>query len=469
MVRLIATIIWAVFTIALFWFNRQKDVKTSPALWIPTFWLFIGTSRNIAEWFHYSAGGQGDRYLEGNPLDRAILSGVIALGIVVLISRGSQLTRLLRTNLPILSYFLFCALSALWSDFPDVSFKRWFRAIGDVVMIFIVLSDPNWMAAVKRLLSRVGLIAIPLSALFIRYFPELGRAYSRGGAPSWTGVATDKNALGMLSLILGLSALYRVLEMYTGKEGPRKRGPLYVQATLFFLSLYLLLESNSATSAACLGLAGGPMVLTYLYPWARKSGALRLLVAAVILVPFSSMFLGLGTGLVQDLGRDTTFTGRTAIWRYAIPMVPNPVVGAGFESFWLGHRIADMERLINQNVNQAHNGYIEVYLNLGFVGLVLLAALLITGYRRIIPDVRSQSNLGSLRLAFFIVAVAYDFSEGGFKMMSPVWFVFLLAIAVTPKKIAVPNPIAKFSARIAKPATRAPAKVPAFQRFASQS
>ena len=469
MVRLIAAILCAVVILTLFRLNRQKDIRTSAALWLPTFWLFIGTSRNIAEWFHYSSEAGADRYLEGNPLDRTILSGVIALGIVVLILRGRQVITLLRSNLPILAYFLFCASSALWSDFPDVSFKRWFRATGDVVMILIVLSDPDWVAALKRLLSRVGLLVIPLSVLFIRYFPELGRSYSRGGAPSWTGVATDKNALGMLSLILGLAALYRFLEMYTGKEGPRKRGPLFAQATLFLLSIYLLLESNSATAAACFGLAGGPMVLTYLYSWARRAGTLRLLVAAVILVPFSSMFLGLGTGLVQDLGRDTSFTGRTAIWHYAIPMVPNVVVGAGFESFWLGHRIKDMERLINQDVNQAHNGYIEVYLNLGIVGLLILSALLITGYRRIIPDVRAQVQAGSLRLAYFIVAVAYNFSEGGFKMMSPVWFVFLLAIAVTPKPVVAESPIRRFPARIAKPITRAPAKVPAFQRFAGQT
>lgn len=468
MARLLGTIIWAICTLALFWLNREKS-RTSAALWIPTFWLFIGTSRNIAEWFHYSGDSQGDRYLEGNPLDRAILSAVIALGIVVLITRGRVVVNLLRQNFPILIYFIYCGASALWSDYPDVSFKRWFRAVGDIVMILIVLSDPDWILALKRLLSRVGILVIPLSVLFIRYFPELGRAYSRGGAPSWTGVATDKNALGMLCLILGLAALYRFLEIYTGKEGPRKKGPLYAQGVLFLLTLYLLVQANSATAAACFGLAAAPMVLTYLFPWARKPAMLRFMVTAVIVVPFSSMFLGLGSGLVQDLGRDTTFTGRTAIWHYAIPMVPNSLFGAGFESFWLGHRITDMERLIGQGVNQAHNGYIEVFLNLGYIGDFLLAILLITGFRRILPDVRSQSQAGSLRLAYLIVAIAYNFSEGGFKMMSPVWFLLLLSIAIIPKKVVPEKPLAKLPVRNTKPVARIPAKVPAFQRFASQS
>jgi len=61
----------------------------------------------------------------------------------------------------------------------------------------------------------------------------------------------------------------------------------------------------------------------------------------------------------------------------------------------------------------------------------LLGTLLVTGYRRIVNSVISQTDAGNLRLAFFIVAVAYNFSEGGFKMMHPVWLTFLLSTAVT--------------------------------------
>jgi len=61
-----------------------------------------------------------------------------------------------------------------------------------------------------------------------------------------------------------------------------------------------------------------------------------------------------------------------------------------------------------------------VYLNLGWLGVILLATLLVTGYRRTVAAARGQTRAGSLRLAYFVVAVAYNFSEGGFKMMNPV-------------------------------------------------
>jgi O-antigen ligase len=180
------------------------------------------------------------------------------------------------------------------------------------------------------------------------------------------------------------------------------------------------------------------MVMTQLFQKARNATILNLAVAATILVPFSAMFLGIGSGLVQNLGRNTTFTGRTAIWHCAIPMVGNPIIGEGFESFWLGQRLLDIERCIDQGLNQAHNGYIEVYLNLGWLGLILLAILLVTAFRRVVKAARCQTRAGSLRLAFFIVAVDYNFSEGGFKMMNPVWIFLLAAIAIIPE---APTPV----------------------------
>lgn len=403
------------------------------ALWVPVCWLFICSSRNVSEWLHYSGDAGANRYLEGNPLDRVILTGLLLVAVLVLIRRGARVLALLKANLPILLYFLYCGISFLWSDYPDVSFKRWFRALGDVVMILVVLSDTDWYGALKRFLTRVGFLVIPLSVLFIRYFPELGRTYSRGGAPTWTGICTDKNALGIMSALFGLASLYYLLEIYRRPRGERARGPRFAYGIIILTSAYLLYASNSATALSCFLLGGSLMVMTQLFQKARNPAVLNLAVTAAILVPFSAMFLGIGSGLVETLGRNTTFTGRTAIWHCAIPMVGNPVIGEGFESFWLGQRLLDIEKCIDQGLNQAHNGYIEVYLNLGWLGAILLAILLVTGYRRAVAAARCQTRAGSLRLAYFVIAVAYDFSEGGFKMMNPVWICLLLAIAIVPE------------------------------------
>jgi exopolysaccharide production protein ExoQ len=430
--RLIATVVFALGIVGLFRLNREPRNRTSKALWIPAMWLFIAASRNVSDWLQMSSGGSTD-YTEGSPLDRTVLTVILLLGVIVVIFRHGRMGALLRSNVPILLFFFYCGVSVLWSDFPDVASKRWFRACGDVVMVLIVLSERDWQAAFRQLLSRLGFILVPLSILFIRYYPELGRRYSRAGRPFWVGVATDKNALGMICLIFGLASVFRFLQLYQEKKPNRKTRELIAQGALIAMTVYLLKEADSATALSCFGLAGSVMVLTYLYSWARKPAVMHLMVVAVLSVAFSALFLGIGSGLVEDLGRESTLTGRTAIWQSALGLVRNPLFGTGFESFWIGPRLRQVEIDINQGVNQAHDGYIEIFLNLGWVGIALLGGLIVTGYRRIVPAVRQRTQLGSLRLAFLIVALAYNFTEGGFKMMHPVWIVFLLTIAIVPR------------------------------------
>jgi O-antigen ligase len=434
---MVAILVWVVFTLGLFWLDRVPKSRSSKALWLPSLWLFIGASRNFSEWFHTGGGvssSQSDAYLEGNPVDRAVLSAILALGIMVLFARRRKMVDLLRSNKAILLYFGYCLISVLWSDYPDVSFKRWFRAVGDLVMVLVVLSDPIWVPAFRRLFARLGFLLVPLSVLLIRYFPDMGRTYAKDGSPSWTGASTDKNALGMLCLVFGLAAIFRFMTVFDEQKTGRAR-PLIAQAILIALTAYLTHEAHSATALACFILAGSLMVLTYLFRWARKPVCLNVMVVGVLAVAVSALFLGVGTGLVHGLGRESTLTGRTSIWHAALGQVRNPLLGTGFESFWLGPRLRRVSIEINQGVNEAHNGYIEVYLNLGWVGLAALAGILFTGYRRIIPAVRQRAPMASLRLAYFVSAVAYNFSEAGFKMMHPMWIILLLAVAA-PKTAA---------------------------------
>jgi len=433
MVRLVAIVICALVIWLLFRFNREAGVQTSKALWIPTIWLFLGATRNLSEWVFLSRGGQSGQYLEGSPLDQVALSAMLALGLAVLLSRSQRVGTILRSNIPILLYFLYCGISILWSDFPEVASKRWFRASGDVLMVLIVLSDPNWLTALRRVLARVGFVAVPISILFIRYIPELGRSYSRGGDVSWAGAATGKNSLGLICLVFGLASLYRFLEIYRKEKGTGRTRPLIAHGAIFAMALFLLFEAKSATSFACFFLAGGPMVLTHLFRSARKPIFVHIMVIVLLGLTVSSLFLNVDTGALEGLGRDSTLTGRTDIWRSAFSLVKNPLFGTGFESFWVGPRLTEMEGLIHQTVNQAHNGYIEIYLNLGWVGVGLLATILIAAYGRVIGGLRSMTPIAGLALGYFITTVAYNCTEAAIKMSSPLWMAFLLVTMIGPE------------------------------------
>jgi O-antigen ligase len=133
------------------------------------------------------------------------------------------------------------------------------------------------------------------------------------------------------------------------------------------------------------------------------------------------------------LGRNATLTGRTDIWRVVLKENTNPLFGVGFSSFWMGDRVDRLSAAYFYQLNEAHNGYLEVYLNSGLVGVSLLAILLVHGFHRAKRMVVQDVSLGSLRLAFLIGACAYAITEAVFNRLGLVWFVLLWASMEYPR------------------------------------
>jgi O-antigen ligase len=138
--------------------------------------------------------------------------------------------------------------------------------------------------------------------------------------------------------------------------------------------------------------------------------------------------------IAHALGRQATLSGRTEIWAKLIPSVPNALLGAGFESYWMSPSakkfLASMTGWWHPEVliSEAHNGYIEVYINLGWVGVCLIAGILVSGYARAIKGFRRNPSIGALMLAYIIASAAYSFTEAGFRMLDPVWIFLLFAV-----------------------------------------
>lgn len=427
----------------LFRMDRDRTVRTSGALLIPMAWLLIAGSRNISEWLQMSGPADAvDRYMEGNPVDRNILSLLMLGGLITLYQRRQRVMTILKANAPMVAYFAYCGLSVLWSDYPLVGGKRWFRSLGDVVMVLVILTDPHWRDAFRRVLTRIAFVLLPISMLFIRYYPQLGRAYGMDGSQYWTGVATGKNSLGMISLIFGLACVWSFLHAYDTEERTGRKRRMIAQGTVIIIALYLLWISDSKTSLSCFVLVGTLMGLTTFVPKTRKPAVLQLMIVGIVVCCFSVLFLGIGGGALQAIGRNSSLTGRTDVWKLVLRFAVNPFVGAGYESFWMGHRLEEIGRL-NGGINQAHNGYIEVYLNLGLVGVSFLLVLIATTYRKVILGFRHDPDIGRIRVAYFLLAVVYNFTEGAFKMMSPVWISFLLGTMAVPhlRRRSAPTPL----------------------------
>jgi exopolysaccharide production protein ExoQ len=433
----IATVAYALGILGLFALNRDRNARTSFALWIPVVWLLIGGSRMVSVWLEMTPPGAGsaDQLLEGSPVDRFILTSLEAAGVLVLLGRRHEVRAVLRANWPILLFFLYCAVSTLWSDYPSVAFKRWIKACGDLVVVLIVVTDPDPSAAVKRLLARVGFLLVPLSILLIKFYGELGRAFdSATGEVSYTGVTTGKNLLGMVCFIGGLGSVWSVLQALRSHEGTPRTGPLIAQGTLLAMVLWLFWRTDSMTSLFCFLVASGLMAATSLRAVARRPWVVHLLVVAALSAAIATLFLDVG-GALEAMGRNPTLTDRTDVWAVALRFAGNPFFGTGFDSFWLGERLENIWQIFWWHPNEAHSGYLEVFLNLGWIGVVLLAAVLLTGYRHVVATFRSDPDAARLRLGCFVAGLAFNFTEAVFKTFHPLWVLFLLTA------IAVPEPV----------------------------
>jgi exopolysaccharide production protein ExoQ len=434
MIFWIALLICSTGIAGLFFLNRDKSVRNSAALWLPVMWLWIVGSRPVSAWLGMGGGSGGTlaSTLDGSPLDAAVFGILVLAGIAVLFfSRMSKTKALLRVSGPIVVYFLYCLMSVTWSPIPGPAFKRWTKAIGDLIMVLIVVTDGKPIAALRRLFSRVGFILLPASIFMIRY-TDLGRGYTPDGAPENTGVTTNKNSLGLIVFIVSLGTLWSIRALLGDKEAPNRTRRLTAQVTLLTFGIVLLQMAHCATAVLCFVLGGGLMLATSLRAFKNRPGRVAALCLAVVLAGGLGMFFGGGSVLSESLGRGEGLTGRTQIWAASIAAAGNPIIGTGFESFW-NTNVDKVARGLQgywgiHNLVSAHDGYIEVYLDLGWVGVCLIVLILFNGYRRTVKAFRYDPELASLLLAYVATATFYSVTETGFRMMTPSWIFLLLAV-----------------------------------------
>jgi O-antigen ligase len=84
--------------------------------------------------------------------------------------------------------------------------------------------------------------------------------------------------------------------------------------------------------------------------------------------------------------------------------------------------------------NQAHNGYLETYVNLGLIGVFLLVGLLGATYRKARRSLLEDFEWGRFRLGYLCAAIVYNWTEAGFKTVSLVFFLFYIIAIDIPRR-----------------------------------
>src|SRR5579864_4337294 len=147
-----AFLICSVGIAGLFYLDRDKSVRTSKALWLPVIWLWIAGSRAVSTWFPTGSESAGNiaATLDGSPMDAAIFEALIVAGLIALFRRKNRAITLLKASGPVLIYFLYCMISTAWSPIHGPAFKRWIKDVGDLVMVLVIVTEAEPIAALRR-------------------------------------------------------------------------------------------------------------------------------------------------------------------------------------------------------------------------------------------------------------------------------------------------------------------------------
>ncbi len=432
---MLPVLLYVVFLVIAFRNESTFRPQVSAGIWVPLIWMIICGSRSLTRWLDISTTPGLDydaANLEGSQIDRVFLSTLILFALVILSRRRTRLMSLLGRNKALLLFFLYLGLSTLWSDVVAVSIRRWFSLAGGFIMAATIMTEPEPLEALKVSLRRCAYILIPASVLYVKFFPEFGVQYNWDGQKTWAGVALEKNGLGHLCVVSTLFIVWSIIIERERVRSARDRARLLMDVAVVVMALWLLKgpeKAYSATSVAALVVGIGLCLIFRLRSVRQhiRNVATFILCAVVGLFLLHVTVNPIGM-LVEFLGRDMTFTGRTPLWSTLIDLgLQRPLFGYGYGGFWIPERIELIRDRVNLIFRIGHNGFLEIFIEGGFVGVLLLLTVLVTSVMKIQRTLVGNFSYGVLRLCLLTAIVICNLTESSIaRSQNFLWFVFLL-------------------------------------------
>jgi O-antigen ligase len=277
-----------------------------------------------------------------------------------------------------------------------------------------------------KLFVAVGVILAAVSLLLVVALPKAGVDY-KNAAIGWQGVFPHKNicALVILSFLLAILAA-----PFQGTFAGLRRA----LAALMILALLVGTTSRTGWIVGMVTIVG-----FYVIRFLRKARHIERLLLVVFLGTVSvagawSVFQ-FGDEILHLLGKSSDLSGRTVIWRVIIEyLVNHPWFGAGYDAFWLGLR-GDSGTLALQasdpGLNNAENGILQLWLEVGIFGVIFLFAMMIRACKNAAACLRSDTPNYVLWYMAILLLTLLALVDGD-KFMYPnaiEWTMFIMADA----------------------------------------
>jgi exopolysaccharide production protein ExoQ len=396
----------------------------------------VSEKRQLVKYFEFGvlilgffiiAEGFRDFLPTWNPIRAGYLG---LLGIVILLNIETVLKVVIRSP-HILILIIFAVLSAIWSESRSATISR-------AVALFITSGFAAYLASKYTLREQVRVIGVVMvmyvvtSLLVIAAVPSIAMAGS-----AFEGIFTQKNVFGRV-MTIGL-----IVSLVYPAETPRENKLKIIGAVLCSFLIVMSISMTSMITAVAV------VILFFAYRVLRLGALLFIIMVLAFAVPFGIAAYAAANidtdAVLISLGRDPTLTGRTELWenvRFAIEQ--RPLLGYGYGAFWnmSGGMYGTLwNERSNWQPGSAHNSYLDVTVNLGYVGLGLFlfgfAITLIQALRRVRTSDTPEGLWPALYMGFLLV---FSFSED-FILINHIFWTLYVTIAFTLNKpISIEEP-----------------------------
>lgn len=328
------------------------------------------------------------------------------------------------------------AASILWSIDPSTSAKRLSLTVAVVVAAACLPLLARTRDDLRRLLAVASLSLLGLCYLGMILVPDLAihqptDTQEPALAGAWRGVFGHKNA----------AAAVIAMVLFIGVAVFRAGAPVAGAAVVVLASAFLI----GSEGKSAIGLTMVVFAITGLFVLVRSlAGRAVLALGAVLLInalTVGTVVSGVLASLVARLPVDTTFTGRAGLWRFAVDSAGERLlIGHGFFAFWrteatqgLAEGSGDWETSWAGTASHSHNGYLDIVLGLGLVGLALALVVLVLkplrDFHRATLDEGAASPFAMMFVQIWLFGLLLSAMESFFfDRADSIWVTFLFAV-----------------------------------------
>jgi O-antigen ligase len=332
--------------------------------------------------------------------------------------RSSPVLALGRRMKIMLAFPVLAILSCLWSGVPAQSIVS-----GVVLLIFTVFAIyVGSRLSFQRqfeLIMLVGGIVLPASIALAIFVPSVGRE-----SAAWRGILVSKQNCSAVCTLLLITALHWKCSGIYQK---------LFRAAYIAMCVVLIVMSQSRTGW---GLALVALILTGSI-WllqrtpTRQDLAILLPGFAVAAAAVYVVYI-YSSSLLALVGKDSSLSERTVIWAAAWQAaLLHPILGYGFAAFWRGlyGPSQNVVLVAGWGLAQAQDGFLDVWLGIGLVGVALVAAMTIQAMRNAIRCGHLACDLAYVRwgVVMILSTLLFNVGESSIGLFRMTWFLFLLA------------------------------------------